>query len=360
MNNNSTSNIPWHPHLRYLCRLLATLLISGVVDAATAPQSTLHILQYHHIDTKTPPSTSTSPRLFEQHLTYLETEGYKVILLSDALDRLAKGENLPDKSVAITFDDGFISVYENALPLIRPHGFPFTVFINPDSLDIKSTEHISWEQAKELTAASAEFANHTIGHQHMIEQQPGESEQSWKTRLTELIYQAEERIKTQLGHSRKLLAYPYGEFDSRVKSLVKALGFFGLGQQSGPAGTNTDWQAIPRFPLPDGFGQMDSFREKLNTLPLYAKQISPRSLVIDKENPPTLSFHTNTVSLNRINCYASNQGRISTTVEGEEIRVVANEPFNHRRFRYNCTAPAGQGKFYWQSFPWIDPSISEN
>ncbi len=340
--------------------LLIIALVSAAKVVLAADPVTLHILQYHHVDTKTPPSTSTSPLLFEQHLIHLETEGYKVVLLSEALKKLARGEKLEEKSVAITFDDGFNSVYENALPIIRPHGYPFTVFINPDYLDIKSTEHISWEQAKELADSGAEFANHTIGHIHMIELQPGETEDSWRNRVTGAVLQAEERIKEQLGQSHKLLAFPYGEFDSKTKKLVKDLGFFGLGQQSGPVGPSTDWQAIPRFPLPDGFGQMDSFREKLNTLPMYADQISPDTPTIGEENPPALSFQTNTVSLLRINCYASGQGRIQTTVEGNRIQVVGNEAFKDRRFRYNCTAGAGKGKFFWHSFPWINPNVPES
>ncbi|OZG71330.1 hypothetical protein BTA51_21780 [Hahella sp. CCB-MM4] len=338
--------------------LSVALIILGNSDSR-ADSDVLHILQYHHIDTQTPRSTSTSPLLFEKHLIYLETEGYTVVRLSEAINTLRQGGTLPDKAVALTFDDGFLSVYKNAFPIIKPHGFPFTVFINPDALDIGSTEHMTWQQAKELVSGGAEFGNHSIGHIHMIEKGADESAEAWKRRISDNIQKAENRIQEQLGQSLKMLAYPYGEFDLELVQLVRTLGFVGLGQQSGPVGTESDWQTVPRFPLPNDYGDMASLREKLKTLPLYPKEINPESIIIHEQNPPVLEFRPTKASPGSISCYGSGQGKIETTVDGNRVTVSGNAAFQSRRFRYNCTAPAGSGHFYWHSFPWINPEISD-
>ncbi|WP_020409400.1 polysaccharide deacetylase family protein [Hahella ganghwensis] len=340
-----------------IASLVASLLFAH--SSSYADSDVLHILQYHHIDTNTPRSTSTTPLLFEKHLIHLETEGYKVVRLSEAIDTMKQGGKLPDKAVAITFDDGYRSIYEKALPIIRPHGFPFTVFINPDALNSGSKEFISWDQAKELASSGAEFANHTIGHIHMIDKKPEESNAQWIQRISENVEDAEQQIQQKLGYSLKMLAYPYGEFDRELTQLIDQLGYIGFGQQSGPVGANSDWQTIPRFPLPDDYGDMNSFKEKLKTLPLYPVDTQPTSVVVRNTNPPTLTFTPSAVSAKLVACYGSGQGRINVELEGNLITVTGNQAFSSRRFRYNCTAPAGNGYFYWHSFPWINPEISD-
>src|SRR5690625_5530461 len=77
------------------------------------------VLQYHHVSDTTPPSTSVTPELFEQHLDYLAAEGFHVASLPEIVTKLKKGEALPDKTVVITFYDSYCSVYDIAFLLIK-------------------------------------------------------------------------------------------------------------------------------------------------------------------------------------------------------------------------------------------------
>jgi len=65
-------------------------------------------------------------------MDYLASNDFQVWPLSQLIESLRNGNPLPDKVIAITFDDGYKSVYSNALPVMKKHGFPFTVFINTD------------------------------------------------------------------------------------------------------------------------------------------------------------------------------------------------------------------------------------
>src|SRR5690625_4169900 len=77
------------------------------------------VLQYHHVSDTTPPSTSVTPELFEQHLDYLAAEGFHVASLPEIVAKLKKDEALPDKTVVLTFDDAYSSVYDIAFPLMK-------------------------------------------------------------------------------------------------------------------------------------------------------------------------------------------------------------------------------------------------
>ena len=93
------------------------------------------ILVYHHVSTNTPPSTSISPEDFRKHLDYLQKNDFSVIPLNQMLETLKAGRQLPDKAVAITFDDGYISIYDTAFPMLKTYGFPFTLFLSTSPID---------------------------------------------------------------------------------------------------------------------------------------------------------------------------------------------------------------------------------
>lgn len=91
----------------------------------------LLILCYHGISLDEEhlwrPATYISPQLFKTRLEILSRDGYAVLPLGDAIDRLYR-KALPPRSVAITFDDGTYDFYKHAFPLLKEHGFPATVY----------------------------------------------------------------------------------------------------------------------------------------------------------------------------------------------------------------------------------------
>ena len=89
------------------------------------------ILQYHHVSDSTPASTSISPKQFEVHLQYLKDNNFKVVVLSELIEGIKNQQTLPDKSVAITFDDAYIDVLTQAKPILDKFSFPYTIFVNP-------------------------------------------------------------------------------------------------------------------------------------------------------------------------------------------------------------------------------------
>lgn len=317
------------------------------------------ILQYHHIDTATPSLTSTSPELFAQHLEYLHDNDFSVLALDDLLARVFAGEQLPSKTVAITFDDGYASVASQAAPLLEQYSFPYTVFVNPNLIG-NSSDFLSWEQIEGLREKGALIANHTLDHPHLVRRNAEETLEQWQNRIRDQIAGAENALESQLGYSPALLAYPYGEYDRHVEALVAELGIVAFGQQSGAFDARVDRQAIPRFAFGGGYGGMEDFISKVNTLALPWVEITTFGENGEELNDPLLPPGVTRPQLRielespqlarQINCYASGQGALEIVRGETSISTRPNSDLPVGRSRINCTAPSAEpGRFYWYS-----------
>lgn len=103
--------------LRILLPLIIYLAVSGPVCAATAQAGkSATILMYHNVSDVTPPTTSVTPAVFKQHMQHLADNKFNVWPLFKILLHLANGKYVPPKTVALTFDDAYRSVYDEAFP----------------------------------------------------------------------------------------------------------------------------------------------------------------------------------------------------------------------------------------------------
>ncbi len=88
---------------------------------------------------------SCPPQFFESYLIYLRTHGYQPVLLPEVMDYLEKGSSLPEKPVALTFDDGYLDNWTFAAPLLSKYGFFGTIFISPQFVDPRGTVRKQWD-----------------------------------------------------------------------------------------------------------------------------------------------------------------------------------------------------------------------
>lgn len=335
----------------------AAAAVLGLTVSAPHALADLVVLQYHHVADHTPPATSTSRSLFEAQLDMIRDLNLEVVPLLPATRQALAGEDDSNR-VAITFDDAYESVYQNAAPLLERHGLPYTIFVNTDA--IGSRGYMSWEQLQELaTGEQVTIANHSTDHGHLA-RKPGEPEAQWHKRTEHSLDQAQGTLKTRLGVEEPMFAYPYGEFDEKLEGKLEARGWLGFGQQSGAIGRYSHSTRLPRFPMANSFGQLGSLKDKLlsKAFPVPASELPDGVL---EANPPELVFELGEkLTADRLTCFASGQGRIEFRTTGNRVSVKAPKAFDSRRFRYNCTHPAGDGSYYWLSQQWLNLDAPED
>ncbi len=349
-------------YLLFGCFLL--ICIVWLIPSRAIAANHCVILQYHHFSLETPRSTSVTPEEFDKHLAYLEKNKYEVLPLEHVVNSLLSKKTLPDRCVAITVDDAYISVYKEAFPRLRKLNWPFTVFVNSEQVDNGSKYYMTWEQMREMSKFGARFENHSHTHSHLIRRKNRESGDIWIARVENDISTAQERIVAELGRTPQFFAYPYGEYNNGLKKVVNGLGLMAFGQQSGPAWTGSDFLFLPRFSMAAGYAAMSDFKTKVRTLPLPVIEAKPKEplLADDKWRPVlTVRLAEGDYRKNQLQCFVSGQepADLKWIDEANNIlEVRAKKPINVGRSRYNCTAPSLKGdRYFWYSHVWIRKEI---
>lgn len=315
------------------------------------------ILQYHHVSETLPAVTSVSEETFTEHLNYLKNNDFNVIALNELLDALKQGHTLPDKSVAITFDDGYNNNYDQAAPILEKFGYPYTIFVNPKLIDEGKRYVMGWDKLKELSKKGALISNHTAQHDYLHVKLDGETNTQWKERITQDIVHSQQRIKDEIGHDFKYLAYPYGEFDNELQALVTELGYIGIGQHSGALNKHSNFSRLPRFPASGVYSDIKTLATKLNSQAFNITQLSYENSVT-KQNPPalTIGFQVDDFNKSQLACYVSGIGKANLNwVTDNTVEVTSPKKLNKGRSRFNCTAPSIKkpNSYYWFSQPWV-------
>ncbi len=338
---------------------LRPLLLILLLAASGAHAAANHAVafMYHRFGEDRYPSTSIRLEQFDAQLDYLAQNGFQIWPLQRIIEHTGRGEPLPDRTVALTVDDAYLSVHDEAWPRLRARGWPFTVFVNTDPVDRKLAGFMSWEQMRTMQQAGVHFANHGATHDSMAEQRAGENDAAWEQRMRADIDKAQRRLREELGEDverePRLFAYPYGEYDTRAAELVHAMGYIGFGQHSGAIGPLSDRRALPRYPMAESFAALEPFARKAASLPLPVAKAEPWEPRVTGNNPPTLTL-TLAEPLRGVSCYdAAGRPLPLTRLDDGRLQTRAETALPQGRSRYNCTAPAGDGRWYWYSHPWL-------
>jgi len=185
---------------------------------------TIPILTYHRFAEDCSSPLCMPAKTFEHQMRYLKENGYHVITAEDLVVFLGYRQGLPHKSVLITMDDGYRSVYNIAYPILKKYGFKATLFIYTSFVGV-SKMAITWDQLKEMQTDGFTIGSHTIYHSDLTNPKEGESEQEHIARLKEELTGSKKIIDRKLGQETYLLAYPFGYYDQRSIQMAKEAGY---------------------------------------------------------------------------------------------------------------------------------------
>jgi len=193
--------------------------LAGEEDPSTAAD--VPVLMYHNVQPHYPGESAiqkryaVEPAALEAQLRYLRDNGYTVIPLAALADHLLNGAALPARPVVLTFDDGWVSQYENALPLLEKYGVKATFFVTTHYLG--HGRFMSWDQVKDLDARGQTIASHTLTHPFLTRLSDG--------RLAAEVGESKAELEKFLGKPVDYFAYPFGDLNRRVVAAVQAAGY---------------------------------------------------------------------------------------------------------------------------------------
>ena len=332
--------------------LVGVLFFMAICGQSLAADSAV-IFMYHRFGEDRYPSTNVRLEQFDAHLQEIERGQYNVMPLPEIVAAFRRKEALPDRTIAISIDDAYSSVFEEAWPRLRKAGLPFTLFVATDAIDAGRSGYMSWAQIREMTAAGVTIGSQTASHPHL----PDTSDEKLKMELQS----SNARFNDEVGFVPKLLAYPFGEFGMREKQAAEQAGFVAaFGQHSGVAYANADIYGLPRFAMNENFGSVQRFRLAANALPLRVYDVTPHDTVLRDQNPPAFGFtvEEGIGGLNRLACFASNEdGALRIERLGaRRMEVRLEKKFTQGRGRINCTMPAGGDRWRWFGMQFYIPN----
>ncbi|MGZ4980114.1 MAG: poly-beta-1,6-N-acetyl-D-glucosamine N-deacetylase PgaB [Methylobacter sp.] len=229
-----------------LFRVLFLLsFLINFIGKACAEEHHFLVLNYHDIVKAGSAKSSlnsmdVSVDHLEDHLVWLKKNGYKIVSVQTVLDAAAGKSSIPDKSVLLTFDDGYQSFYTRVFPLLKKYHYPATVALigtwidGIDTPDEAGKRLLTWDQVREMAKSGlVETASHTYDlHKSIVANPQGDRQAATVTRLYdsttghyETDEQYRERIHLALRKSAefifqhagvwpRVMVWPYGEYNN--------------------------------------------------------------------------------------------------------------------------------------------------
>lgn len=187
-------------------------------------------LTYHGVSDAGRAGGTLSRELFGEHMATLAAAGYETVRLRDVEDLLAgRPVRLPSRPLLITFDDGRLTDWTNADPVLREHGFTAVGFLTTGKIVRPGTpsRHLSTRQVRELAATGRwEFGSHSHD-QHDLTDVPGdvaaplpnlilvdgkrETIEHWRARVRRDLARSQRFFRETLGREATAFSYPFGE-----------------------------------------------------------------------------------------------------------------------------------------------------
>jgi peptidoglycan/xylan/chitin deacetylase (PgdA/CDA1 family) len=224
--------------------------------------SGLRILFYHRISDDRDGLAAT-PRRFREQMDLLAAEGYRAVDVVEGAALLDRGE-LSSRMVGLCFDDGYLDVAENALPVLAERGFRATVFVVPGVID--GTASFSWYERQppligwdEIVRLDGEgtlrFEAHTVTHPNLLTVDD--------ERARREITGSKLELEARLGRPVEAFCYPAGLYGARDRELVAEAGFrVAVSCEPGVNFPGTDRLALRRIQI-DSRDRLIDFRAKL-------------------------------------------------------------------------------------------------
>ena len=198
------------------------------------------VLCYHRLEEHPNPKDhlALTPQEFEKEMQAVKDSNFSVIPMQDFLAWRRGDKDIPPKSCVVTIDDGYVSGYDTAWPILKKFGYPFTMFVYINYIN-SGGKSITWDQLAEMRDAGVDIESHTYSHadlrnpndkfavdKHNYELIQNDiktlGQDGW---LRKEVADSKAVLEKQLGIKVNCIAYPFGKYNQKVRDMVKDAGY---------------------------------------------------------------------------------------------------------------------------------------
>lgn len=174
------------------------------------------VLYYHSVDPSEANEVIISPEKLKEELTFIKNSGYTTLTMSELNDYILNNTPIPEKSIVITFDDGYADNYTNAFPILKELDMKATIFVISGSTD-NDGYYMTSQQLKEMSDYGIDIQSHTASHSYL-------NQLTYEEQLNELKT-SKEKIESITGKPVFSVAYPFGVYDDNTIAASKEAGY---------------------------------------------------------------------------------------------------------------------------------------
>lgn len=174
------------------------------------------VLYYHSVDPSEANEVIISPEKLREELTFIKDSGYTTLTMSELNDYILNNAPIPEKSIVITFDDGYADNYANAFPILKELDMKATIFVISNFTD-KDGYYMTSQQIKEMSDYGIDIQSHTASHAHL-------NQLTYEEQLNELKT-SKEKLESITEKPVISIAYPFGDYDDNTILASKEAGY---------------------------------------------------------------------------------------------------------------------------------------
>lgn len=211
------------------------------------------VIYYHSVRPSSDNEVTITPQMLRNQLKYIKDSGYTTLTMSELNDYLLNNSPIPEKSILITFDDGYMDNYNNAFPILKDLGIKATIFTI--TFELNGEYYLSKEAIKEMSDYGIDIQSHTVGH-------PELDTMTYEEQLAE-FKESKETIESITGKPVIAIAYPYGKYNDDSLKAVKEAGYsLGFTTDRGLADRDDNPLKLDRIYINSEYS-MDTFKDVL-------------------------------------------------------------------------------------------------
>lgn len=222
-------------------------------DVSVPNASSVPMLYYHSVNPSEANEIIISPEKLKNQLMLIKNLGYNTITIDELNDYLTSNKNIPEKSIVISFDDGYMDNYTYAFPILKELNMKATIFLITSGID--DGYYLSSDQIEEMASYGIDFESHTVSHKKL-------DTLTYEEQLSELK-NSKITLENLLNKKINTIAYPFGAYnEDTIKAAKEANYTLAFTTKYGNIHIGDSLLELNRIYV-NTYDTMDTFKERL-------------------------------------------------------------------------------------------------